>query len=72
MIEFWLSIDLGKKERVTPDTKSIPVDRAFVARSLIALAAKIEAEASPRGPIHDDTGAEVGSWQFSLLHPSER
>jgi hypothetical protein len=43
MIEFSLSIDLGKKERIGPSTESMPVDRAFVVQSLVAAAAKIQA-----------------------------
>jgi hypothetical protein len=67
VIEFSISIDLGKRERITPETESMPVDRDFVARSLVALAAKLQAGTDPRGVIRDDTGLEVGSWRFSLL-----
>ena len=67
MLEFSLSIDLGKRERITPETESLPVDRAFVARCLIALAAKLQTGTDPRGVICDDTGFEVGNWGFSLL-----
>jgi hypothetical protein len=44
MIEFSLSIDLGKKERITPTTQGMPVDRAFIARALTTAAAEILAE----------------------------
>jgi hypothetical protein len=68
MIEFSLSIDLGKKERVVArSAESMPVDRAFVARALIDLAAKIQAGKDPRGIITDDTGLDVGNWKFKLL-----
>jgi hypothetical protein len=68
MLEFSLALDLGKRERITPETESLPVDRAFVARCLIAVAAKIQEQgAGSRGPIVDDTGLEVGNWGFSLL-----
>jgi hypothetical protein len=69
MIEFTLSIDLGKKERIDLSAGSIsmPVDRAFVSQSLIALATKIQAGRDPRGVICDDAGLDVGNWKFSLL-----
>jgi hypothetical protein len=68
MIEFSLSIDLGKKERIDRNAdRGCPVDRAFVARALVALAAEFQAGSrDPRGPICDEIGLEVGSWQFSL------
>ena len=66
MMEFSLSIDLGKKERVKPTDRSMPVDRAFVAQSLIALAAKIPTGKDSRGTILDEADHEVGGWQFSI------
>jgi hypothetical protein len=69
MIEFSLSIDLGKKERVKPGDQSMPIDRDFVSRSLIALATELQARNSGHGAILDDTGANVGGWKFSLLEP---
>jgi hypothetical protein len=69
MIEFPLSIDLGRKERIDRNAdRGCPVDRAFVAQSLIALAAEFQAGSrDPRGHIRDETGLEVGSWKFALL-----
>jgi hypothetical protein len=70
MIEFSLSIDLGKKQEfLSPPDGGMPVDRAFVAQSLIAVAAKIQADKDRHGAISDDTGLEVGSWKFALLLP---
>jgi hypothetical protein len=67
VLAFSLSIDLGKKERFDRSTdRSMPVDRAFVARSLLALAAKIQADKNRGGDILDETGLEVGSWKFSM------
>jgi hypothetical protein len=65
--EFSLSIDFRKLSRAGPDTESIPVDRDFVARSLVALADRLQTgNKDPRGPILDQTGLEVGNWKFAL------
>jgi hypothetical protein len=67
MLEFSLGIDLGKKEQIGPSTESMPVDRAFVAQSLVAVAAKIQAGDWPRdGVILDGEGVNVGGWKFAL------
>jgi hypothetical protein len=63
MIEFSLSIELG-----TPDQESVRVDRPLIARSLMAVAAAIQAADKPReGTIHDEAGLEVGEWKIALL-----
>ena len=67
MLEFSMSIDLGKKARVKPGEQSMPVDRDFISRSLIALAADLGKR--HHGDILDDEGVVVGSWRFSLLKP---
>jgi hypothetical protein len=75
MIEFSLSIDLGKRGRIiqrAPDHRSLTVDRAFVARALIDLGAELHAVNKERaGAIKDETGAEIGSWEFALSNSSD-
>jgi hypothetical protein len=71
MIEFSLSIDMGKAAGVTRNTQSMSVDRTFIAKSLTDLAAKIQAGRDPRGTILDEKGTEVGSWKFAVRLPAE-
>jgi hypothetical protein len=74
MIEFSLSIDLGKKERNNPDADvRTPVDREFIARVLQSVAAEILSDDKPvRAAIVDETGYQVGSWKLGLggFYPS--
>jgi hypothetical protein len=67
MLEFSLTIDLGKKERVDEHTLSMPVDRDFVARALTGAADEILAGKNSPGIILDEEGIEVGDWRFSLM-----
>jgi hypothetical protein len=71
MIEFSLSIDLGKKEGVDSSTLSMPVDRDFIVEALLAVAAGLKARTDGHGAIRDEKGTEVGSWKFGLLSYSD-
>ena len=72
MIGFTLSIDFDKKERNRPDTDSLPVDRAFIAASLEAVAVEVRAAKETEGPILDDRGFPVGNWKIGLHRPFSR